>query len=250
MGRRIFVHSFMNRNIVCCLFGFVFLMNGCQSPEHHDDHPDNPVYSQGSFGYDLEFLQKQDSSLVVLQIGEARVIVSPKYQAKVFTSTASGNNGFSFGWINYKAFGKTLDPHMNAYGGENRLWLGPEGGKYSLFFKPDSAMVINNWKTPAPIDVESWDIAAADSIAVAMSKEMSLLNYAGTSIHVRVNRKIEILDRSEINKLTGLTAGDSLKIVGYETENILTNTGIRSGQPSLECPVSGCWICSNPLPKR
>ena len=24
---------------------------------------------------------------------------------------------------------------MNAYGGENRLWLGPEGGKYSLFFK-------------------------------------------------------------------------------------------------------------------
>src|SRR5882757_7065573 len=92
-------------------------------------------YAQGSFGYDLDFLREHDN-VIVLQTdqGKAQVIVSAKYQAKVFTSTADGYKGQSFGWIHYKAFTGSEDPHMNAYGGENRIWLGPEGGKYSLFF--------------------------------------------------------------------------------------------------------------------
>ena len=32
------------------------------------------------------------------------------------------------------AFTDTVNPHMNAYGGEDRIWLGPEGGMFSLFF--------------------------------------------------------------------------------------------------------------------
>ena len=62
-------------------------------------------FREGEFGYDLAFLEKQDSTLIVLKAGEARLIVSPRYQAKVFTSTALGDHGISFGWINYKAFG-------------------------------------------------------------------------------------------------------------------------------------------------
>src|SRR5262245_60593929 len=93
---------------------------------------------EGSFGFDLQFLQKFDSVLVLKSGGgNAQVIVSPKYQGKVFTSTAEGHEGRSFGWINYKAFTALPDKHMNAYGGENRLWLGPEGGRYSLFFPKD-----------------------------------------------------------------------------------------------------------------
>ena len=49
---------------------------------------------------------------------------------------------------------------MNAYGGENRLWLGPEGGRFSMFFKPGDSMVFNNWKTPAPFDTEPWKVTA------------------------------------------------------------------------------------------
>ena len=69
-------------------------------------------------------------------------------------------SGPSFGWVNYKAFSAEVNAHMNAYGGENRFWLGPEGGKFSLFFKPDSEMVIKNWKTPPPIDTESWHVVS------------------------------------------------------------------------------------------
>src|SRR5476649_637427 len=74
-------------------------------------------YAKGTFGYDLDFL-KQSDSVVVLNSkdGSGQVIISPKYQGKVFTSTADGANGKSFGWINYKTFAAdSLDPHMNAY---------------------------------------------------------------------------------------------------------------------------------------
>ena len=129
-----------------CLFGLLIFLAGCSGPR------------PGAFQSDLDFLRKHDTGLVVLSLGDERVIVSPKYQGKVFTSTDSGDNGPSFGWIHYKAFDGPADAHMNAYGGENRLWLGPEGGKFSLFFPPGSKMEFANWKTPAAFDSEPWRV--------------------------------------------------------------------------------------------
>lgn len=57
----------------------------------------------GTFGFDLDFLHKYDS-ILVLKRGDAQIVISPKYQGKVFTSTAAGDSGASFGWVNYKAF--------------------------------------------------------------------------------------------------------------------------------------------------
>src|SRR5665213_2895750 len=79
----------------------------------------------GSFAYDQAFILKHDPAAIVLGKGDDRIIVSPKYQGKVFTSTFAGDSGKSLGWLNYKAFEGTPDKHMNAYGGEDRLWLGP-----------------------------------------------------------------------------------------------------------------------------
>jgi hypothetical protein len=182
-------------------------------------------FRAGEFGYDLAFLKKQDSTLVILKIGQAQLIVSPRYQAKVFTSTATGEQGYSFGWINYKAFGNQVDSHMNAYGGENRLWLGPEGGKYSLFFKPGRIMVFENWKTPAAFDTEGWNLRTKDSNRVVLDKDMELVNYSGTKLKLTVNRSIKILSNPEIIGRTGISRMDSVYAVGYETENVLTNKG-------------------------
>ena len=67
--------------------------------------------------------------------GYAKVAVSPAWQGRVMTSTAGGDAGLSFGWINREliASGKR-QPHMNAFGGEDRFWMGPEGGQFSIFF--------------------------------------------------------------------------------------------------------------------
>lgn len=180
--------------------------------------------SPGTFGYDLHFLRQYDSP-VVLQSGAAKVIVSPKYQGKVFTSTASGDEGTSFGWVNYKAFTAKPDPHMNAFGGENRLWLGPEGGPFSLFFPPGASMEFSNWKTPAGYDTESWSVDSTADASVAMHKLMSLQNYAGTHLNLRVDRRIEILPRTEVFRRLQVGADDSVQVVGYATDNTLTNTG-------------------------
>src|SRR5690606_2093340 len=139
-------------------------------------------YEKGSFGYDLGFLKQRDSGLVVLtnDAGNGQILVSPKYQAKVFTSTAGGLEGQSFGWVNYGAFDQKPDPHMNPYGGEDRLWLGPEGGPFSLYFKPGTAMVFENWYTPPAIDPETWDLVSATGKQASMRKDVKLVNYVGT----------------------------------------------------------------------
>ena len=128
---------------------------------------------------------------------------------------------------------------MNAYGGENRLWLGPEGGKFSLFFRPGAKMIFDNWKTPAPFDTEVWNVNGMDSQSVTMFKKMDLLNYAGTRLKLKVVRTISILSREQIFRQAGVSESeDSLFAVGYETRNTLTNSGEQewtdtSGMPCI-----------------
>ncbi len=205
---------------------------------------------KGSFQYDLEFLNGHDQVIVLNNPGEpAQVIVSARYQGKVFTSTADGPDGKSFGWINYKAFSGPEDKHMNAYGGENRFWLGPEGGMYSLYFGKGKKMAFENWKTPAPIDTEPWKIAAKNDQSVQLEKDMKLVNYTGSELAIKARRSVRILTRKEIASLAGVAMTNGLKAVGYETVNSIANTGPspwteKTGMPCI-------WILDmfNPSPK-
>ncbi len=206
--------------IVALIFG------SCQMGSKENQQKEMGKFKKGSFEYDLNFLKEKDSVIVLKNdAGNAQLIVSPKYQGKVFTSTADGFEGKSFGWINYKAFDAELDPHMNGYGGEDRLWLGPEGGKYSIFFKPGIKMEFENWHTPPAIDSESWDLNSFTGKTVSMSKDMSLQNYAGTILKIKVNRDIEILENAAIEKALGIHLSENIKFVGFQTNNILINAG-------------------------
>jgi hypothetical protein len=219
----------------------VMTVISCNNSRQSSNNEAAQDYPKGTFGYDLNFLKKQDSDLVVLKNGEgsAQVIVSPKYQAKVFTSTAKGMDGRSFGWVHYKAFSGPADPHMNGYGGENRFWLGPEGGEYSLYFKPGAKMVFENWHTPGAFDTAAWKITSRnDSTSVTMHKNMKLENYRGTVLSIAVERKIALLDKSSIAQQLQIPGNDSISVVGYETDNRITNTGTfawneKTGMPCI-----------------
>lgn len=193
----------------------------------NDQKKNNLIMEKGTFGYDLNFLEKQ-GNMIVLSGNEdkAQVIVSPEYQGKVFTSTAEGLEGKSFGWINYNLLkSDTILDHMNAYGGEDRLWIGPEGGQFSIFFKPGGEMNINNWFTPAPIDTESWELISESQSKVEMQKEMELKNYSGSEFNLRINRNINLFNTEEINDLFGIKIPENVNWVGYGSENIMTNIG-------------------------
>lgn len=196
-------------------------------------------HAKGSFGHDLNFLQSKDSGLIVLRsfYDSSQIIISPKYQAKVFTSTADGMGGQSFGWVNYKAFDGPLDPHMNGYGGEDRLWLGPEGGKFSLFFKPGVKQEFNDWHTPAPVDSEPWKLVRKDENEVAMEKDMQLQNYAGTQLNMKVERLIELLDKESMAKQLDVDV-DKVKAVAFQTINSITNTGTNAWDEKSGAPCT------------
>lgn len=195
-------------------------------------------YAKGTFGYDLDFLRKKDSVIVLnSKNGKGEIIISPKYQAKVFTSTADGASGKSFGWINYKTFDQEkLDEHMNAYGGEDRLWLGPEGGKFSLFFKPGTKMEFANWHTPAAVDNEPWKLVSNTDKKASLSKTATLLNYAGTALNLQIDRDIEMLEAADVKNKLGIDLDDKVKSVAFRTTTTLTNTGAKAWDKQTGAP--------------
>lgn len=194
------------------------------------------IYScqQSQFEKDLSFLRKYDDSVVVLSRGSSKVIVSPKYQAKVFTSTAG--DGSSFGWINYKMFDAEPDPHMNAYGGENRIWLGPEGGPFSLFFPRGFEMSFANWKIPSAFDTEPWTLVAALDTMTELKKDMRLVNYFGTELKLTINREVRLLDKATTKQWLGIQYNSDVRSVGYLTKNSITNTGNQEWTDSTGVP--------------
>jgi len=206
---------------------------------------------KGTFDYDLEFLKAKDSVVVLKSDdGKGQIIVSPKYQAKVFTSTADGLDGKSFGWIKYETFNaKQLDAHMNAYGGEDRLWLGPEGGRFSLFFKPDTKMEFDNWHTPPAIDNESWELVSSTGKMASLAKNTSIQNYAGTTLSIKLQRDIEILEPAAIQQLLGIDADSTVKSVGFSTVNTITNSGTTAWDKTVGAPCLWSLDMFTPSPK-
>ncbi|BAU54171.1 DUF6786 family protein [Mucilaginibacter gotjawali] len=217
----------------------ILLLNSCEQKEPSAAKFESE-YPKGTFGYDLDFL-KQNDSVVVLNSkdGNAQIIVSPKYQAKVFTSTADGKNGKSFGWINYKTFAqKSLDAHMNAYGGEDRLWIGPEGSRFAVFFKPHTKMEFAYWHTPTAFDFENWRLTANTDKSASLTKTTRVMNYQGVMLNMNIIRDIAMMEPADEKKLLGIDFDEKIKSVAFSTSNTIINTSAfqwdkNTGAPCL-----------------
>lgn len=205
-----------------------FLTVGCknQSQNKPMEKPSEPaVYQPGTFGYDLNFLNKHQKT-VVLKRNEAMLAVIPGYQGRVMTSASTGMNGMSYGWINYKLIesGQKV-AHFNNYGGEERLWLGPEGGQFSIFFAPGVPFTFENWQVPAPIDTDAFDLVTSNDTIAVFTKDIQLVNYNNVRFNLKIDRTVSLLSKSQIETRTGIILPDAVQPVAYETENLLTNTG-------------------------
>jgi hypothetical protein len=176
-----------------------------------------------NFKTDREFLSRH-RDILQLQTGEAKILICPSLQGRVFTSAAEGDDGFSFGWINYDLIssGKLLK-HCNNWGGEDRFWLGPEGGQFSIFFPPGAKYDLSDWQTPAPIDSESWDLVENDGRRAVLNKSMELLNTSGNLLKAMAVREITVYSESEVRSALGLEVSDHIKTVGFQSVNTLTN---------------------------
>jgi hypothetical protein len=215
----------------------LFFLIACNTTTNKDNK-----MQKGTFGYDLEFLRKHHKDLVLLEKGDAQLIVLPAYQGRIMTSTAEGNAGASFGWLNHEliASGKFTE-HFSAFGGEERFWLGPEGGQFSIYFKKGVDFKFENWFVPKELDTEAFDLVASDKTSAQFEKQMHLENFSGTSFDLKVNRKISLLDDSAIQVLLGKLP-TAVKAVGFQSDNMVTNTGMAEWNKSSG--MLSIWILS------
>jgi len=201
------------------------------------------------FKDDVAFL-KQHTLPVVLSDGssQAQVAVCPDLQGRVMTSTAGGPDGLSFGWINREILAaKQYSVHMNAFGGEDRFWLGPEGGQFSIFFKKGAPFNLDNWFTPPPVNEGAFDVVAQEAGRIQFRKSMNLANYSGTEFELEVNREVRLMSAAELAGL-GLPIAADVKAVAYWSDNKITNRGTKAW--TKESGLLSIWILGmfNPSP--
>lgn len=201
---------------------------------------------KGTFGYDLQFLKKYHKDLILLgdeSDAAAQIIILPAYQGRVMTSTAEGDGGMSFGWINYELVDSNREEeHFHAFGGEERFWLGPEGGQFSIYFKKGDPFDFDHWYVPKAIDTEPFILVSASKTEANFQREISLKNYTGFEFNLRVTRNIRLLSKTEIPLLLGVSIPENLQIVGFESNNSITNTGNTPW--TKETGLLSIWILS------
>jgi hypothetical protein len=186
--------------------------------------PTSPVFGT-TFDDDLAFLAKHGAVKVLSSPSGAKVAISSTYQARVMTSTL-GSGGQSLGFINRKFIeeGKTATQFDN-YGGEDRFWLGPEGGQYALFFPAQKPFTFDNWQTPHSLQEGAWVITSETPTSVTFGHDFTVSNWSKRQFKVQVQREISVLSPEQANERLGMRVPDGVRWVGFSTSNRLRNEG-------------------------
>ncbi|HXL57569.1 MAG TPA: DUF6786 family protein [Chitinophagaceae bacterium] len=186
------------------------------------------VGTKGTYAFDADFLKQHTRKVIELKDkdGQAKILLSADYQGRVMTSTATGDTGTSYGWLNYNLIASgEKKSQFNPVGGEERFWMGPEGGQYSIYFKGGDSFNIAHWQVPAIIDTVMYDVVQADNAKAIFTKTATLTNYSGTAFNIAIQRSINLLDKNGIAQKLNTTIPENIYCVGYETNNQIKNIG-------------------------
>ncbi len=203
--------------------------------------------STKQYGYNRDFLARH-VELIELKSGKSAIIIIPDWQGRVMSSTSEGDKGYSFGWINHELIETgEIQPHINPFGGEERLWIGPEGGQFSIFFKKGSSFVYDEWQTPAFIDTEPYDVINRNDSSVLLSFDVETKNYSATLFNFRLERNVVLLDADEVKRQAGIDVTGT-NYVAYRSDNKIINTGEKSWKK--ETGLLSIWMLGmfNPSP--
>ncbi|MCX6333271.1 MAG: hypothetical protein NT092_03105 [Bacteroidia bacterium] len=182
------------------------------------------IDSASQYGYNRDFLDRH-VKIIELKDGNSALVLIPTWQGRVMTSTASGDHGFSFGWINHKLIASgVIQPHINAFGGEERLWLGPEGGQFSIYFKKGDRFIYDNWQVPAWLDTIPFEVISQTDSSAIFALETEAQNYSGTNLKFRIEREVTLLKTVGVKKNLGFDL-TGLNSIAYRSSNKLINKG-------------------------
>ena len=223
---------------ITLLLTIVIILTGCSKTPPVQKETETAK----NFGQDLSFL-KEHTDITVLsdEAGASQIAIAPAYQGRIMTSTAGGSTGASYGFIKYDLIASgQIQKHINPYGGEDRFWIGPEGGQYSIFFAKDVPFDLEHWFTPAVIDTEAFDLVSSTAQTAVFQKKTQLTNYSGTVFGLTIDREVALLDRATAAAKLGIGIDKKVKMVAYESINRITNTGKDAWQK--ETGLLSIWI--------
>ncbi len=202
-----------------------------------------------TFSQDVEFLQQHVDTIVLGEPGGPQIAVVPQYQGRTMTSTAGGPRDTSYAWINYELIesGKKV-PQINLYGGEDRFWLSPEGGQFSVFFDPGAPMDFAVWRVPDILDTQPFELTNKTEHSASFQRQASVANHSNYEFQIQFDRTVDLLNTQDCEKHLDASL-DGLSVVGHESQNTLTNTGDETWNEKTG--LLGIWmLCMNkPSPK-
>jgi hypothetical protein len=199
-----------------------------------------PAKVRVTFDDDLAFLRAHGPVDVLTSPGGGVVAVSARWQGRVMTSAVEPH-GASLGFV-HRAFiegGKTGTPFDN-YGGEDRFWLGPEGGQYGLYFPAGAPFAIASWQTPHAMQEGEWEVRSRDASHVTFARTMHVESWSRAAFDVAVERTVRVLTEVEVRARFGAALPADAKWVAFETDNTVTNAGARPW--TRESGLLSIWI--------
>jgi hypothetical protein len=225
-------------SIILALFASVPIVENPADPSRTTDK----VIETDTFAADVAFL-RQHTNIAILsdKRGVAQVAVAPAWQGRVMTSTAQSGQGHSFGWINLDLIAsRQMLPHFNPLGGEDRVWLGPEGGQFSIYFANGAPFDLDHWFVPKALDTLPFHVVKQSPHSISFRSSFELTNYSGTRFEVLLKREVSVLEPKAVWAALALPAIPGMSIVGYESNNVLTNVGHATW--TKETGLLSVWI--------
>lgn len=177
------------------------------------------------FSADVKFLSEHADVVVLERPFCGKIAVSPKLSGRVMTS-AFADNEPGFGLVNREAISQPpVARGFNNYGGEDRLWLAPEGGPFGLFFDPGAKQELANWYVPPAMDGGARTVAAKGDASVTFRDRIALRSVKGVAFELGVERKVELLAKAEVEQLLAVPFPQGLRFVAFRSTNTVTNEG-------------------------
>ncbi len=207
--------------------------------------PQPPPRPDALFYNDVQFLREKADVVVLTAEGGGPVAVSPKLTARVMTS-AFAESEPGFGLVNRPAIARPpIARGFNNFGGEDRLWLAPEGGPFGLYFDPGAKQELANWYVPLAMDGGVRTVVAKDASSATFRDRIVLANVKKVAFDLTIERKVEALSRGDVEKLLGATLAASVRLVAFRTTNTIKN---ESATPLPDDALIAPWILGQMKP--
>ncbi len=187
----------------------------------------------------IQLLQDTKTSPAVL-VGKhpgRRVVCAPALVGRVMSCTFDSAAGDALGWIGQDAIsGKRSDPVFNNFGGEERIWFGPEGSQFGLHFT-SSELKPSDYRVQPAMSSQPYELvpSPADRSQAVMQARVQISNLAGTTFHLQVRRVVSIVESCPFS----LGAGEKVECIGFQSETTVRNVGGEAIRP--ETGLLSCW---------